>query len=96
VRPGVSGAVSGAIIGFAVVFLLQQLGVLSLSDLVPGLTYFLAAVLAAAVVFGIGGWLLGRSAVRRARKILAEEGTKGGSGPPGATSDSKADAPKST
>jgi cytochrome c biogenesis protein CcdA len=95
VRPVVSGAASGVVIGFAVVFLLQQAGVLSLSEFLPALAYVLSAAIAGGVVFGIGGWLLGRSAVRRAQEMLAKEGPVNPTSPSKDASESDATAPKS-
>jgi len=57
---GSSGAESGAILGAVVVFLLQQLGYLSLSGLVPALEWLIAAVVIFGVFGGIAGALLGR------------------------------------
>ncbi|MCI4370819.1 MAG: hypothetical protein L3J81_05780, partial [Thermoplasmata archaeon] len=90
-KPAASGAASGVVIGISAVILLQQLALISLSDLVTGLVYLLVAALAAGVVFGIGGWLLGRSAMHRAQAMLAKEGPTD-SAPPPKVSDSAAPA----
>lgn len=74
-RPFLSGAASGVVIGISAVVLLQQIGLLSFSDLVTGLVYLLAAAIAAGFVFGIGGSLLSSSATNRAKAILGREGT---------------------
>jgi hypothetical protein len=106
VKPAVSGAASGVVIGIAAVILLQQLGEISFSDIVTGLVYLLVAAIAGGVVFGVGGWLLNRSAVMRAQKILANEGvpTEGSAAPtapsktpddPSAKPDPASGAPKS-
>ncbi|MCI4345778.1 MAG: hypothetical protein L3K07_03375 [Thermoplasmata archaeon] len=63
-----SGIVSGIIFGFALVFLLQQIGFLSLSGLASGLLYLLLFVVVFAVLFGIIANALGK---RRARKLAA-------------------------
>jgi hypothetical protein len=91
VRAAISAAASGAVIGFSAVFLLQQVGFLSLSEFATGLAYFLAAAIAGAVVFGIGGWLLSRSAIHRAKAILAKEGAA----PAGEGTEADPKAPKS-
>ncbi|MCI4363108.1 MAG: hypothetical protein L3K13_02225 [Thermoplasmata archaeon] len=62
-----SGVVSGIIFGFALVFFLQQIGLLSLSGLATGLLYLLLFVVVFAVLFGLIGHALGK---RRARKLL--------------------------
>lgn len=72
-KPTVAGAAGGVVIGVSAIVLLQQFGILSLSDLVTGLVYLLATAIAAGIVFGIGGWLLSRSAMKRAQGILAKE-----------------------
>jgi hypothetical protein len=61
-----SGALSGVIFGLALVFLLQQLGLLSLSALAGGILYVILVAVAFGVVFGIVGNLLGK---RRAKKL---------------------------
>ena len=81
-KSATSGAASGVVIGISAVILLQQLGLISLSDLVGGLVYLLVGALAAGVVFGVGGWLLGRSAMQRAQAILAKEGASAASSTP--------------
>jgi hypothetical protein len=105
-RPASSGAACGVVIGISAVLLLQQLAWISLSDPITGITYLLVAALAAGVVFGVGGWLLGRSAMKRALSMLAAEEIPGASGGPPIESDAKpaatdpptdsADAPKSS
>ena len=74
-RPLVSGAASGVVVGISAVLLLQQLGLLSLSDFATGVAYVLSAAIAAGTVFGVGGAWLGRSANRRAMAILAKDAT---------------------
>jgi ABC-type Fe3+ transport system permease subunit len=99
VKPAVSGAASGVVIGVSAVILLQQLAWISLSDLVTGLTYLIVAALAAGIVFGIGGWILGRSAMQRAKAMLANELTASGATTPPIVSDSQAkdaDAPSTS
>ncbi|HTW56010.1 MAG TPA: hypothetical protein VMG36_06150 [Thermoplasmata archaeon] len=61
---GSSGAESGAVLGAVVVFLLQQLGYLSLSTLVPALEWLIVGVIVFGVFGGIVGAILGR---RRSR-----------------------------
>ncbi|HEV2450144.1 MAG TPA: hypothetical protein VGU43_07050 [Thermoplasmata archaeon] len=61
-----SGALSGVIFGLALVFLLQQLGLLSLSALEGGILYVVLVAVAFGVLFGIIGNVLGK---RRARKM---------------------------
>jgi membrane protein YqaA with SNARE-associated domain len=52
---------SGVVLGLVVVFLLQQLGWVSLSDLWPGVVLYLVL---GAVLGGIVGWLIGRQLSR--------------------------------
>jgi ABC-type Fe3+ transport system permease subunit len=61
-----SGVVSGIIFGLALVFLLQQLGFLSLSALASGLLYLVLFMVVMAILFGLLGNALGK---RRARKL---------------------------
>lgn len=61
-----SGALSGVIFGLALVFLLQQLGLLSLSALESGILYVILVAIAFGVLFGIVGTVLGK---RRARRL---------------------------
>lgn len=61
-----SGALSGVIFGLALVFLLQQLGLIGLSALEGGILYVVLVAVAFGVLFGILGHILGK---RRARKL---------------------------
>ncbi|MFI5418326.1 MAG: hypothetical protein ACHQ2Y_05465 [Candidatus Lutacidiplasmatales archaeon] len=56
---GASGAVGGAIVGLSFIFLLQQLGFLDLSQLVPGLELLFLGTLVGALVLGSVGRLIG-------------------------------------
>jgi hypothetical protein len=56
-----SAASSGAVFGAVVIFLLQQLGILSLSDLLWGIIYLAIGVIAG----GILGGLIGRRLTER-------------------------------
>jgi uncharacterized membrane protein len=47
---------SGAVLGLVVVILLQQLGLLPLSQLLPAVILFLVAIAVGAVLFGAVGW----------------------------------------
>jgi uncharacterized membrane protein len=47
---------SGAVLGLVVVILLQQLGLLPLSQLLPAVILVLVAVAVGAVLFGAVGW----------------------------------------
>jgi len=49
-------ATSGGVLGLVVVILLQQLGVLPLSQLVPTVVAALIAVALGALLFGLVGW----------------------------------------
>lgn len=60
-----SGAGSGVVFGIVVVLLAQQLGYLSLSDLVPAIEYVIIGAIIGGVVFGVIGWALGRRYMRR-------------------------------
>lgn len=55
-----SGAESGVVLGAVVVFLLQQFGYLSLSELVPALEWLIAGIVVFGLFGGIAGALLGR------------------------------------
>lgn len=60
---GAGGAASsGVVLGLVVVFLLQQFGYLSLSDLWPGVILYL---LLGAILGGVFGYLVGRQLTRR-------------------------------
>jgi hypothetical protein len=60
-----SGAASGVVLGIVVVVLAQQLGFLSLSDLVPAIEYLVIGAVIGGVLFGIIGWGLGRRYLAR-------------------------------
>jgi uncharacterized membrane protein len=49
-------ASSGAVLGLVVVILLQQLGLLSLSQLLPAVILVLVAMAVGAVLLGVVGW----------------------------------------
>lgn len=53
-------ASSGAILGIVAVLLLQQLGVLPLSDFWTGLLAFVVAIAVGAGIFGAVGWSVDR------------------------------------
>ena len=55
-----SAAGSGIVLGAVVVFLAQQLGYLSLSDLTPAVEWLLIFIIAFGVLGGIIGWMLDR------------------------------------
>ncbi|MFI5414546.1 MAG: hypothetical protein ACHQ16_02630 [Candidatus Lutacidiplasmatales archaeon] len=90
-KPFLAGAASGVVVGVSAIVLLQQFGILSLSDLVTGLVYLLATAIAAGIVFGIGGWLLSRSAMKRAQGILAKESVAGETSSPSSSTSASAD-----
>lgn len=58
---GSSGAGSGVVLGAVVVFLLQQLGYVSLSDLTLGVLYLAIGI----IVGGVLGGLIGMALTRR-------------------------------
>lgn len=51
---------SGAVFGAVVIFLLQQFGYLSLSDLVGGIVYLLIGIIVGAILGGLAGWAITR------------------------------------
>jgi len=51
---------SGAVLGAVVVFLIQQLGYLSLSEFTTGLEYLVIGVLVGGILGGLAGWALTR------------------------------------
>jgi hypothetical protein len=53
-------ATSGAVLGVVVVILLQQLGLLPLSQLLPAVITFLVAVAVGAILLGVVGWYVDR------------------------------------
>jgi hypothetical protein len=55
-----SAAGSGVVLGIVLVFLLQQIGTIALSDLVRSLFYFAIAAVAGGVIFGLIAWAAGR------------------------------------
>ena len=74
---GASGAGSGAVLGLALVLLIQQFGYLDFSsNLVNAVVYILVFVIVFAVIFGIIG---------RALKGHAERKLAAASSPPGGT-----------
>lgn len=70
---GASGAVSGGLIGALAVVLSQQVGVVSLSTLLPSVELLVAVVAAGAIVGGLFGIVRGRRARREAEEELARE-----------------------
>jgi hypothetical protein len=79
VSAGSSGAASGVVLGIVVVLLGQQLGFLSLSDLVPALEYLVIGAVIGGILFGLVGWGLGRRYL--ARHPPPSEGTGSTGGP---------------
>lgn len=59
------GLVSGLIFGLVLVLLIQQLGALSLSELVPALEYLIAGAVVGAFLGAMIGTALGRRYLRR-------------------------------
>jgi len=55
-----SAAGSGAVLGAVVIFLLQQLGYMSLSTLDWGAVYLIIGLLAGGILGGLIGWVLTR------------------------------------
>jgi ABC-type Fe3+ transport system permease subunit len=55
---------SGAVIGIALVFLLQQFGVLALSDLVTSVVLVVVAAVVGGVICGLGARRAGRRPAR--------------------------------
>jgi uncharacterized membrane protein YbhN (UPF0104 family) len=55
-----AAAGSGAVLGAVLVFLIQQLGYLSLSDLIPAVVLLLVAMVVLGIIGGGIGWYLDR------------------------------------
>ena len=63
---GASGAASGAVLGLALILLIQQFGYLDFSStLLNGLVYILVFVIAFGVIFGVVGKVLRGRALRK-------------------------------
>jgi len=60
-----SAASSGAVLGIVLVFLLQQFGVLALSDIITSILYFAIAAVVGGVLFGISARMAGRRASKK-------------------------------
>jgi hypothetical protein len=56
-----SAAGSGAVLGAVVVFLVQQLGWLSLSSLLTGAIYLVIGLVVGGILGGLAGWALTRN-----------------------------------
>ena len=59
------GAGCGVVLGIVLVILLQQLGYLDLSDLIPTIEYLLVGGVIGGVFGALIGWVLGRSYLSR-------------------------------
>lgn len=56
-----TAASSGAILGIVFVFLVQQFGLLALTDLATSIVYFAVGAIVGGVIFGLAAWAAGRS-----------------------------------
>jgi tetrahydromethanopterin S-methyltransferase subunit C len=59
------GAGCGVVLGIVLVVLLQQIGSLDLSDLVPTIEYLVVGAVVGGVLGALTGWVLGRNYLAR-------------------------------
>jgi len=69
------GAESGVVLGIVIVLLLQQVGSLDLSDLVPAIEYLVIGGVIGGIFGALIGWALGRSYLAR-HSVAAASGSK--------------------